>query len=193
MRGNGSNASKFAARQMRGTKRSRPWSYPACWRAKRLQHGWSSAKMSKRDLQCCKAKNDWEDGSSKLCVNGKISQAQTSIRRSTMVVPLQTQTVIGPSDTRSQCNCTFPTISPPIRGRTTNPDIYSYLIQTPSIYTGESLKSLEAYNLFINGCVEDIAVFFNIRYLCHQNCYWMCKTFSAAFKHSLQTLGSGKE
>lgn len=42
------------------------------------------------------------------------------------------------------------------------PDIYRYLIQTPSIHTGESLKaykSLEAYNLYINGWVEDIAVY----------------------------------
>ena len=38
-------------------------------------------------LQCCEGKNDREDGTGKLCVNGRISQAQTSIGRSTIVVP----------------------------------------------------------------------------------------------------------
>ena len=40
-----------------------------------------------------------------------------------------------------------------------DPDIYSYLIQTPSISTGESLKvykSLEAYNLYTNSWVEEV-------------------------------------
>ena len=41
------------------------------------------------------------------------------------------------------------------------PDIYNYLIQTPSLYTGESLmahKSLEAYNYHANGCIDKVKV-----------------------------------
>ena len=42
------------------------------------------------------------------------------------------------------------------------PNIYNYLIQTPSVYTDESLKayrSLDAYNFCVNGRVEHISVY----------------------------------
>ena len=42
---------------------------------------------------------------------------------------------------------------------TTWPDVYNYLINTPSSFSGESLKaykSLEAYNFFICGHVQDV-------------------------------------
>ena len=42
------------------------------------------------------------------------------------------------------------------------PNIYNFLIETPSVYTGESLKSyksLDAYNFYVNGWVENINVF----------------------------------
>ena len=41
------------------------------------------------------------------------------------------------------------------------PDIYNYLIQTSSLYTGERLKaykSLETYNCYVNGWIEKIEV-----------------------------------
>ena len=40
-------------------------------------------------------------------------------------------------------------------------DIYNYLIQTPSLYTGESLKeykSLDAYNYYVNGWIDKVKV-----------------------------------
>ena len=42
------------------------------------------------------------------------------------------------------------------------PNIYNFLIETPSVYTGESLKSYksqDAYNFYDNGWVENINVF----------------------------------
>ena len=41
------------------------------------------------------------------------------------------------------------------------PDVYNYLIQTPCIYTGESLrayKSLDGYNFCVNGWVSKVSV-----------------------------------
>lgn len=43
------------------------------------------------------------------------------------------------------------------------PDIYNYLINTTSTYTGEALKaykSLEAYNFFIAGWVQEVLISF---------------------------------
>ena len=42
------------------------------------------------------------------------------------------------------------------------PDIYNFLIENPSLYTGESLKaynSLDAYNYYVNGWVRNVTVF----------------------------------
>ena len=42
------------------------------------------------------------------------------------------------------------------------PNIYNFLIGTPSVYTGESLKSnksLDTYNFYVNSWVENINVF----------------------------------
>ena len=42
------------------------------------------------------------------------------------------------------------------------PVIYSYLVDTPSVYTKESIKaykSLDAYNFFISGHVQDVPRF----------------------------------
>ena len=41
------------------------------------------------------------------------------------------------------------------------PDVYNHLIQTPSIYTGDSLrayKSLDGYNFCVNGWVSNVSV-----------------------------------
>ena len=41
------------------------------------------------------------------------------------------------------------------------PDIYNFLIQTPSLYTGDSLKaykSLDAYNFYVSGWVDNAHV-----------------------------------
>ena len=41
-------------------------------------------------------------------------------------------------------------------------NIYNFLIETPSLYTGESLKaykSLDAYNYYLNGWVGNVTVF----------------------------------
>ena len=42
------------------------------------------------------------------------------------------------------------------------PDIYNFLVKSPSVHTGESLKaykSLDAYNYYVNGWVGNITVF----------------------------------
>ena len=41
-------------------------------------------------------------------------------------------------------------------------DIYNFLVESSSVYTGESLKSyksLDAYNYYVNGWVSSITVF----------------------------------
>ena len=48
-------------------------------------------------------------------------------------------------------------------------DIYNYLIETPSVYTCNSLKAyknLKAYNYYVNGWIDDVRVV-QITKLCH--------------------------
>lgn len=62
------------------------------------------------------------------------------------------------------------------------PDFDNYLIQTPSIYTGESLRaynSLDGYNLCVNGWVSNVPVLPIMRTL-------SIKLVIALAKHSLR-------
>ena len=68
------------------------------------------------------------------------------------------------------------------------PDVYNYLIQTPSLYTGESLrayKSLDGYNFCVNGwvCATYTA------YARRQTRYWFCQALTKALCYSSKALG----
>ena len=48
-----------------------------------------------------------------------------------------------------------------------HPDIYNFFVESPSVYTDESLKackSLGAYNYYVNGWVSSITVFIFFNY-----------------------------